>query len=96
MDTHEGGPRLLRTDDPQAYALADIDLEFEVEFGNVELKGRTEYRTWAERLFRILENEFSWIRYLDRLPAPFLRRIDRKLDLLRDAKSKDDNQDRLQ
>jgi len=78
----EDGPRIFKADDPHAYALADIDLEFEIEFGDIELKGRTDYRAWAERLFRILENGFSWFRHMDRLPAPILRRIERKLDRL--------------
>lgn len=78
LDTTEG-PRILKTDDPHATVYADVDMELELFFGDPLGRPHADYYQWGERLFRIIEAEFSWFKYVDRLPDPFLCRIERKV-----------------
>ncbi len=79
LDTADG-PRILRSDNPYATAYATVDVEFEVLFGSQFARQLGDYYDWGRRMLKILEADLSWFKYMDRLPAPFLRRIDRKLD----------------
>jgi len=54
-------------------------MEFELEFGEFGPRTRGDYYAWAKRLFDIVEWEMSWAKYLERLPDPYLLRIDRNV-----------------
>ena len=76
---HRVHPTVLRHDDPHAWSLGHIDMEFELEFGEFGPRTRGDLYAWAKRLFDIVEWEMSWAKYLERLPDPYLLRIDRNV-----------------
>lgn len=91
--SHRVHPTVLQVDDPYASVLGHVDMEFELEFGDLGLRAQGDYYAWAKRLFDIVEWELSWAKYLERLPDPYLLRIDRNVRRILHTFNKDEDQD---
>lgn len=83
-------PTVLQADDPHAWALGHVDLEFELEFGDYGPRARGDYYAWAKRVFDIVESQMSWAKYLERLPDAYTLGIARNVgEILRKLEAKD-------
>lgn len=72
-------PIVADVKDPHAWLVGHVDLQFEPEFGEYGLRSAGDYYAWGRRLFEVIEWQFSWKKYLERLPNPYLLRIDRNV-----------------
>lgn len=72
-------PSVLKADDPRAWLAGHVTMEVELEFGDFGSRSLGEHYAWAKRVFDAVEWELSWEKYLERLPNPYLLRIDRNV-----------------
>ena len=68
-------------------------MDFELEFGDYGPRTRGDYYAWAKRLFDIVESEMSWAKYRERLPDPYILRIDRNVREILERIGDEENQD---
>ncbi len=88
------GSRVLKADDPLAWVLGHVEMEFDLGLGNFSERMRADYYEWAGRLFEILESELSWNKFIGRLPDPYLLRVDRNVRRLLEALDSDHDSNR--
>ncbi len=86
-------PTVLMADDPFAWTPAHVDMEFQMEFGDLGLRARGDYYSWAKRLFELIESRLSWAKFIERSPDPYLLRIDRNLRRVLEQLGKDEEND---
>ncbi len=86
-------PTVLKADDPFAWNLGHVDMEFQMEFGDLGLRTRGDYYAWAKRLFELVESRLSWAKFTERLPDPYLLRIDRNVRRVLKQSERDEEND---
>ena len=86
-------PTVLRADDPFAWTPGHVDMEFQMEFGNLGLRTRGDYYAWAKRLFEVIESRLSWAKFIERSPDPYLLRIDRNVRRVLEKFGRDEEDD---
>ena len=83
-------PEPLQTTDPYAWTLGHVDMSFEMQFGDYGPRALGDYYEWARRLLDLVEQQLSWTKYVERLPNPYLLRIDRNVQQVLDELQPDD------
>ncbi len=86
-------PTRLKADEPFAWILGHVDMEFQMEFGEFGPRTQGDCYAWAKRLFELVESKLSWAKFLERLPDPYLLRIDRNVRRVLEQFGKDEESD---